>query len=61
MDCNAQADQRRDPVGRKVIAVKVGKTEGGDLGCSHPRAVETLGESARSDAGVDEQDPGRRA
>ncbi|MBN8984223.1 MAG: Rieske 2Fe-2S domain-containing protein [Rhizobiales bacterium] len=64
----ANIDLRRDvevaerwaPTGRKMVAIQVGEAEGGDVSRADAGAVQTPFERARADAGVDEQDAGRR-
>jgi hypothetical protein len=60
MDRDVQVMKGRDPVGRKVVTVEMGKTEGCDVGDPNTGAVETFCQGARPDAGVDKQDAGRR-
>ena len=52
VDRDVQAAEGRSPVGRKVVSVEVGKTEGSDVGRADAGAVEALCKRARANSGI---------
>lgn len=60
VDRDVKATECRGPTGRKVVPIEVGEAEGADVSQADAGAVETFGECARTDAGVDKQDAARR-
>ncbi|HSI74068.1 MAG TPA: hypothetical protein VK934_12900, partial [Fimbriimonas sp.] len=61
VDRDTEALERRGPARREVVSVEVGQAKRRNVGQADPGPVETVGERARADAGVDEQDAGWRA
>lgn len=60
IDWDIKAAECRGPPGRKVVAIEVGEADRADVSQPDAGAAETFGECARTDAGVDKQDAGRR-
>ena len=54
VDWNVEASKSGAQARRKMISIEMREADGGNIDEAYPRAIETLGECARPDAGVDQ-------